>query len=258
VSVDSLGSEGNLASAYPSISGDGRWVLFESWANNLVANDTNGTLDVFGFDQLTSTTVRLSQATAGAQGNGASRMPAASAAGDVVAFWSFASSLVSGDTNLSPDVFVDASLAAAPMSFCTAGTTSNGCVPQISANAQPQASGAGSCQILVQSVEGQRSGIVFYGIDNSGYAAPAWGAGTSYLCVKPPTQRTAVQSSGGSFNACDGSLQLDWNAFQLAHPSALGAPWSVGASAYVQAWFRDPPAPKSTNLSDALHLQYLP
>ena len=44
-------------------------------------------------------------------------------------------------------------------------------------------------------------------------------------------------------NACNGSLYLDWNAYQQTHPWVLGNPWSVGDKAYVQAWYRDPTGP---------------
>ena len=56
----------------------------------------------------------------------------------------------------------------------------------------------------------------------------------------------------GSTGACDGALVLDWNAFIAANPTALGAPFAGGDSVDVQAWFRDPPSPKSTSLSNAL------
>ena len=51
---------------------------------------------------------------------------------------------------------------------------------------------------------------------------------------------------------------LDWNAYQVAYPFSLGNPWTVGAKVYAQTWFRDPPAPKSTNLSNALEMTYVP
>ncbi len=35
-------------------------------------------------------------------------------------------------------------------------------------------------------------------------------------------------------------------------------PWSVGNKAQLQAWFRDPPAGKATNLSDGVELTYVP
>jgi hypothetical protein len=52
VSVNSAGGEGNSESYGSSISSDGRYVAFDSWASNLVPNDTNGTYDVFVHDYL--------------------------------------------------------------------------------------------------------------------------------------------------------------------------------------------------------------
>ncbi|MDP2674600.1 MAG: calcium-binding protein [Dehalococcoidia bacterium] len=54
VSVDSFGVQGNDLSANPSVSGDGRYVAFDSDASNLVAGDTNGVADVFMHDRLGS------------------------------------------------------------------------------------------------------------------------------------------------------------------------------------------------------------
>src|SRR3954462_11150292 len=47
MSVSSLGAQANGSSFRPVISRDGRFIAFESDASNLVANDTNGTFDVF-------------------------------------------------------------------------------------------------------------------------------------------------------------------------------------------------------------------
>jgi hypothetical protein len=141
------------------------------------------------------------------------------------------------------------------VSYCTAGTTTNGCVATISASAAPSVSLANTCNISVANVEGQKSGLIFYSI--TGQNAAPWNA-TSFLCVKSPTQRTGTQTSGGTVNLCDGTLVLDWDAFQSAHPTALGNPWSAGDVVQVQAWFRDPPAGKATNLSDAIEMTYVP
>ena len=148
--------------------------------------------------------------------------------------------------------------AAPPTNFCTAGVSTNGCTPTLSASAQPSASLTTPCVISASGLEGQKQGLIFYGTDNSNFAPLAWGAGTSLLCVKPPTQRTGVIGAGGALNACDGALALNWNSFASANPSALGAPFAAGAKLFAQAWYRDPPAPKSTNLSDALELTFLP
>jgi Tol biopolymer transport system component len=94
----------------PSISADGRFVAFASFSSSLVTGDTNGVSDVFVRDLVTGTTERVSVATNGAQSNGVngvgSLFPSISADGRFVAFESFASNLVAGDTNANDDVFV--------------------------------------------------------------------------------------------------------------------------------------------------------
>ncbi len=107
VSVDSSGAEANADSRFPALSADGRIVVFESAATNLVAGDTNGRSDLFVHDRTTGITERVSVDSSGAQGNDASsERPALSADGSVVAFTSLASNLVAGDTNGASDAFV--------------------------------------------------------------------------------------------------------------------------------------------------------
>jgi hypothetical protein len=146
-----------------------------------------------------------------------------------------------------------------PVPYCTAGTSTNGCNASITASANPNVSHTAPCTINVANVEGQKSGIIFYAL-TQGTPQPwcSLGGGSSFLCVKPPTMRTLAQGSGGAQGSCNGALALDWNAFQLANPGALGNPWVAGARAYVQGWYRDPPACKTTSLSNAVALTYLP
>jgi len=105
VSVGSLGEEANGDSFGPELSGDGRVVVFQSDASNLVPGDTNGASDVFAHDLVTGQTTRLSVSTTGVEGNGPSRVPAISGDGRVVVFSSDATNLVSDDTNYASDVF---------------------------------------------------------------------------------------------------------------------------------------------------------
>jgi Tol biopolymer transport system component len=94
-------------SYHPSISGDGRYVVFVSDATNLVAGDTNKVPDIFVHDRVKGTTKRVSVASDGAEGvGGASTQPAISADGRYVAFVSEATNLVPGDTNGLADIFV--------------------------------------------------------------------------------------------------------------------------------------------------------
>jgi Tol biopolymer transport system component len=106
VSVDSTGVEGNADSYDPSISSDGRYVVFDSLATNLVAGDTNDSYDVFMHDRQTGQTLRVSVDSTGVEGNGESRWPSISSDGRYVGFSSSATNLVTGDTNGSYDVFV--------------------------------------------------------------------------------------------------------------------------------------------------------
>jgi hypothetical protein len=106
VSVSSAGAEGNAASCQPDISGDGEWVAFASDANNLVAGDSNGLMDVFVYHIPTLTVRRVSVDPLGDDANGPSEAPSISGAGRYVAFSSRATNLVSGDSNSVQDVFV--------------------------------------------------------------------------------------------------------------------------------------------------------
>ncbi len=107
-----LTSLSNGDSAVPSISADGRFVSFGSLASNLVAGDTNAFGDVFvrdtclGAAGCTPSTVRVSVASDGTQGDDTSDSFSISADGRFVAFESDASNLVAGDTNLATDIFI--------------------------------------------------------------------------------------------------------------------------------------------------------
>lgn len=106
VSIASDGTEGNGGSSFAAISADGRFVAFQSVATNLVVEDTNGQDDIFVHDRQTGETTRVSVASNGQQASGYSYFPAISANGRFIAFESFASNLVVGDTNGTFDIFV--------------------------------------------------------------------------------------------------------------------------------------------------------
>ncbi len=143
----------------------------------------------------------------------------------------------------------------APSAYCTSGLSTTGCRPTIGASGGASASAASGFTVTASGVDGQRQGLLFYGV--SGPTASPWGA-QSFLCVKAPTQRTAPHSSGGTSGACDGALALDWNAWRAAHPSALGQSFAAGDSIWLQGWFRDPASSKTTALSNALEARLCP
>ena len=106
VSVASDGMQANGFSGFSKLSADGRYVVFLSVASNLVAGDTNNFSDIFMHDRVTGETTRVSVASDGTQANAGSAEPAISADGRYVAFPSYASNLVAGDTNGEADIFV--------------------------------------------------------------------------------------------------------------------------------------------------------
>ena len=105
-SVAPSGTPADSTSFGAALSGDGRFSAFSSYADNLVADDTNGFSDVFLHDNATNVITRLSVATDGTEGDFGSVQPSASGDGRYVAFSSIATNLVAGDTNAVADVFI--------------------------------------------------------------------------------------------------------------------------------------------------------
>jgi len=114
ISVSSTGAEGNADSSRPAISSDGRFIVFYSDADNLVAGDTNALRDIFLHDRdpdgngsfdTAGTTILVTNGTTGPS-DGASSSPAISGDGSVLGFDSVATNLVPDDTNTFEDAFI--------------------------------------------------------------------------------------------------------------------------------------------------------
>jgi len=114
ISLAGDGMEANHSSFFPGIFSDGRYVTFESAADNLVPGDTNGITDVFLHDRKTRLTRRVNIASDGSEANKQERnwswiwwyTNPVSDDGRYVAFTSLSSNLVAGDENAAEDVFV--------------------------------------------------------------------------------------------------------------------------------------------------------
>ncbi len=93
---------------YPdAISGNGRFVMFDSLSSNLIRHDTNGTWDVFVRNLVAHHTRRISVGnTTGRQANGSSGGLGLSGDGRYRLFDSSATNLIAGDTNGKIDIFV--------------------------------------------------------------------------------------------------------------------------------------------------------
>ncbi|HEY7149294.1 MAG TPA: hypothetical protein VH420_07595, partial [Gaiellaceae bacterium] len=128
ISVDSAGVRADLESFTPMLSANGRFVAYMSFADNLIAGDTNEGADVFVRDLQASTTERVSEYTGHYEGDGDSQRPSISADGRYVAFDSDAWNLAWGDTNDEFDVFVNdrQTTVTTRESIDDSGTQSNG------------------------------------------------------------------------------------------------------------------------------------
>jgi Tol biopolymer transport system component len=104
--VNGSGTDADGGSDDASISSDGDYVVFRSSASNLVEDDFNGEADIFVHDLQSRATQLVSIDSSGNQANDFSAWPSISADGRYVAFLSYASNLVGGDTNGIGDVFV--------------------------------------------------------------------------------------------------------------------------------------------------------
>jgi len=106
VSVSSTGVQANSDSFTDALSADGRFVAFESCADDLVVDPPNQACDVFVHDRTMHTTSRVSVGPGGVPGNGRSGDASMSADGRFVAFASASTNLVPNDTNSAVDAFV--------------------------------------------------------------------------------------------------------------------------------------------------------
>lgn len=107
VNISAMGEEaaGDISSL-TGLSDDGRFVAFQSYAENLVHDDGNQLPDIFMHDRKTRHTWRVSQSIEGGEGNGDSDLGVLSGDGQTLAFSSKASNFVDNDTNGVADIFV--------------------------------------------------------------------------------------------------------------------------------------------------------
>ncbi len=106
ISTNKNGSDANGRSYAPSLSSDGRYVVFTSEASDLIVGDDNGVTDIYIRDTQSDTTERVSVDTDELESNGDSHRSVVSSDGQFVAFSSEATNLVAGDTNGFADIFV--------------------------------------------------------------------------------------------------------------------------------------------------------
>lgn len=106
VNVGPNNEQCNDVVSYPSISGDGQILSFDTIASNMVAEDVNAFDDVFYYNAPLHQVFRVSQAAVVAQGNNNSHEPSISQDGRYVAFYGIATNLVKGETPVTRDVYL--------------------------------------------------------------------------------------------------------------------------------------------------------
>lgn len=132
-----------------------------------------------------------------------------------------------------------------PTVYCTAKTSSHGCVPSITFAGTPSASSGAVFDVGAVDVLEGRNGLLFYG-----YGAAAVPFQGGLRCVAAPARRTPIQGSGGQPpTACSGTYSFDFNA---RIRSGVDGGLVPGAGVYAQYWSRDPGDPFGTGLTDAV------
>jgi hypothetical protein len=127
--------------------------------------------------------------------------------------------------------------------YCTAKKNSVGCIPAIGTLNAPSYSG-GAFEVIAKNVVNNKSGLLFWGYTPS--AVPFQGG---IKCVLNPVKRTPLQNSGGNPppNDCSGTYSFN---FDTAYMAFKGI--APGDTLYAQYWSRDPLAPFTTGLTDAV------
>ena len=254
VSVDSSGAQGNAASTAGLISADGRFVVFESGASNLVAGDTNTKHDTFVRDRQSGTTERVSVTSTGAEGHNNSNTGGISSDGRYVAFAS-AANLAETDTNTWYDVYVRDRHYTAMESLCDPGSGSviacpcanppsgsgRGCENSASTGgAILAASGVAylSQDTLVFTTSAERPTATSIVLQGNALLASGVVHGQGVRCAGGTIKRMYTKiASGGSITAPD---------FGAGDPSvstrsaALGNAIQPGQSRWYLVYYRDP------------------
>lgn len=142
----------------------------------------------------------------------------------------------------------------APVTYCAAKQSSEGCLPVIAGVGTASSSGASTLQISCSEMLDHQNGLLVYGVQ--GPASTPFQGGT--LCVGGTHSRTAAQNSGSAGTSdCSGTLALDFGAVIA---SGIDPSLSAGQRVWSQWWTRDPGfvAPQNLSLSGALTFVILP
>jgi len=132
--------------------------------------------------------------------------------------------------------------------YCTAKTTSSGCLPSMGWSGSTSVS-SGAFTLQASALQPNKFGLFFYG----GHANSTAFQGGS-LCVATPLTRTPVTNTGGAAT-CSGFASLDFNGWIASGVDPLLV---VGSRWAAQFWSRDPQSSFGTSLTNTLVFTLLP
>ncbi len=245
VSLGLVGAQGNGNTQFAKVSSSGRFVLFASYATNLVPSDTNNRQDAFvhdtcaGAGSCAPSTVRVSVASDGSQANnGLNSIPAMSSDGRHVAFSTNASNLVPSDTNGMTDVFV--------RDTCTGGP--GGCIAS-TVRVSLDGSGAqvaGSSGLSAVGISDDGRHVVFdagattlvAGDTNNAVDIFVRDTCTGAVTCTPATVRASVSSAGVQSDGASTNPTISGNGRHVAFESSAST-LVPGDNAYVDIFVRD-------------------
>jgi Tol biopolymer transport system component len=274
VNLDSSGGQTQYTYTF-SLSGNGRFVAFTSDSRTLVPGDSNGSYDVFLRDLQAGITTRESVSGSGGQGNLTSMDPVMSEDGRLIAFDSFASQLVSGDTNGVVDIFIHDRAPSTATSFCLGDTTGAACPCgnrggpfrgcENSASTGGAVLGASGITSLSNDMLritsfGERASVLSVFLQGTTTITPA-NYGDGLRCIGGTLERLYARNARlGVVTAPQGAdLSIS------ARSAALGDSIPAGATRYYQVYYRDPaitfcpdPPGNSWNVSNALSVVWDP
>jgi Tol biopolymer transport system component len=105
VSLTSAAGDPNNQSDAPSISGDGRYVVYRSNASNIHPDDDGPENDIFLYDTQSGVIIICSQHTFGTQAGNSCNFPVITNDGQFIVFQSGSSAMVNGDNNNRTDIY---------------------------------------------------------------------------------------------------------------------------------------------------------
>lgn len=239
VSLATGGLQPDAACQVVDLSSNGRFVVFQSFASNLVAGDTNGWSDVFLHDRQTGVTERVSLADDGSQGNLNAESGCVSDDGNTIAFWSNASNLVPGDTNGTGDIFLRDRAAARTkrVSFPSPGSA---------------AQGNGNCGTPTISADGQW--VAFASLSDNWFAGDANGTWDVFVKNTTTLGLFPVGPGIGTWNGASSAPWISADGEFVAFASTatnVVLPDANGAVADVYLWRRANGSVQRASLSSA-------